>query len=231
MNVIANGVYILSFTFNIQLFDSGSKSDRYYIWNLYKWMRYIKITITVLLPLNNGARTNLTCNRLHILFLLHILYLHSAAIMRGPMVSKVIQQLIQDTKWGNLDYLIIDMPPGTGDIAITLCQMLPLTASVIVTTPQKLSTVDVVKGINMFGMLKVPTLGLVENMSYFQCEHGTIYHPFGKGTSDSIQSKYGIPNLFKVPIEESVSHCGDGGTPMVLQYPDSETTKVLRFPL
>lgn len=104
-----------------------------------------------------------------------------AAVMRGPMASRVINQLIAATQWGDLNYLIVDMPPGTGDIQITLSQSMTLTGAVIVTTPHILSLVDAAKGVSMFQELKVPALAVVENMSYFLCEHGTKYFPFGKG--------------------------------------------------
>lgn len=109
-----------------------------------------------------------------------------AAIMRGPVVSRVINQLVTATEWGNLDYLIVDMPPGTGDIQITLTQSLSLTGSVVITTPHPLSTVDASKGLQMFDSLHVPVLALVENMSYFKCDQGKLYHPFGKGGKDAL---------------------------------------------
>jgi Mrp family chromosome partitioning ATPase len=109
-----------------------------------------------------------------------------AAIMRGPIVSRVINQLMTATEWGNLDYLIIDMPPGTGDIQITLTQSISLTGSIVVTTPHPLSTVDASKGLQMFDSLHVPVLALVENMSYFKCDQGKVYHPFGKGGKEAL---------------------------------------------
>eukprot|EP01038_Epipyxis_sp_PR26KG_P014985 gene14985-20158_t len=105
----------------------------------------------------------------------------TAAVLRGPIVSKVINQLLLSTEWGHLDYLIVDMPPGTGDIQITLSQSILMSGAVIVTTPHTLSLVDAAKGVLMFEDLKIPTLAVVENMSYFECEHGKKYYPFGEG--------------------------------------------------
>ncbi|CAN1781241.1 Fe-S cluster assembly factor HCF101, chloroplastic [Linum perenne] len=126
------------------------------------------------------------------------------AIMRGPMVSGVIDQLLTTTEWGELDYLIIDMPPGTGDIQLTLCQVVPLTAAVIVTTPQKLAFIDVAKGVRMFSKLKVPCVAVVENMCHFDGD-GKRFYPFGRGSGSEVVKQFGIPHLFDLPIRPSVS--------------------------
>ena len=109
-----------------------------------------------------------------------------AAIMRGPIASRVINQLVALTQWGELDYLIVDFPPGTGDVQITLCQTLAFAGAIIVTTPHELALVDAVKGISMFEELKVPTLALAENMAYFECDQGNKFYPFGKGGRKNI---------------------------------------------
>ncbi|ETW03560.1 hypothetical protein H310_04976 [Aphanomyces invadans] len=139
-----------------------------------------------------------------------------AAVMRGAMVSKVIDQLVLGTEWGVLDYLVIDMPPGTGDIHMSLAQQVAITTAVIVTTPQKLSFVDVEKGISMFEDLKVPTSAVVENMSYFDCIHGHRHYPFGKGYLDTLQSRYSIPYTFQLPMADAMNESVDSGSPLVL---------------
>lgn len=103
----------------------------------------------------------------------------SSNIMRGPMVMSIVEQILNNTMWGDLDYLVLDLPPGTGDVQLSLCQKLSLSGSVIVTTPQILSVADTEKGIRMFSKLKVPINAIVENMSFFKCKHGETYYPFG----------------------------------------------------
>ncbi|KAL2645017.1 hypothetical protein R1flu_012604 [Riccia fluitans] len=148
-----------------------------------------------------------------------------SAIMRGPMVSGVITQLLTTSDWGELDYLIIDMPPGTGDIQLTLCQVVPLTAAVIVTTPQKLAFIDVAKGIRMFSKLNVPCIALVENMCYFDGD-GKRYYPFGKGSGPEVVQQFGIPHLYELPIRPELSAAGDTGSPEVVVDPQGEVAEI-----
>ena len=146
-----------------------------------------------------------------------------AAIMRGPMVTQVINQLLTGTNWGDLDYLVLDLPPGTGDIQLTLTQIVPITAAVIVTTPQQLSFIDVVKGIQMFDKVKVPTVAVIENMSYFQPDpEGERYFLFGRGARQQLVEQFGFRNSFEVPILPDLAEACDAGTPMVLSRPEGE---------
>eukprot|EP00271_Cylindrocystis_brebissonii_P007210 TRINITY_DN20476_c0_g1_i1.p1 TRINITY_DN20476_c0_g1~~TRINITY_DN20476_c0_g1_i1.p1 ORF type:complete len:599 (+),score=109.66 TRINITY_DN20476_c0_g1_i1:287-2083(+) len=149
-----------------------------------------------------------------------------SAIMRGPMVAGVIQQLLTTTDWGTLDYLVVDFPPGTGDIQLTLCQVVPITAAVIVTTPQKLAFIDVAKGVRMFSKLKVPCVAVVENMCYFEGDDGKRYFPFGQGSGAEVVQQFGIPNLFQMPIRPELSASGDSGEPEVVAHPDGEVAAI-----
>ncbi|WP_260259013.1 iron-sulfur cluster carrier protein ApbC [Vibrio intestinalis] len=149
-----------------------------------------------------------------------------AAIWRGPMASKALAQLLNETEWPELDYLIIDMPPGTGDIQLTLAQQIPVTAAVIVTTPQDLALADARKGAAMFDKVDVPVVGLVENMSYHICSHcGEKEHIFGQGGALQMSSEYGLDLLAQVPLHISVREDIDNGKPTVAARPDSEHTE------
>lgn len=148
------------------------------------------------------------------------------AIVRGPIVSNIVTQLVCNTDWGDLDYLVVDMPPGTGDIQISLCQELNFTGGVVVTTPQKLSFIDVVKGIEMLDELKIPVLSVVENMSYYICDKCDEKHfIFGKGYVDMLKKQFGIEDSFNIPIDSYVSRASDSGSPYVLVSPDSSAVQ------
>lgn len=149
-------------------------------------------------------------------------------IWRGPMVHGAIQQLLRDTEWGELDYLIVDLPPGTGDAQLTVIQTTPLSGVVFVSTPQQVCLSDGIKGINMFKKLNVPLLGLVENMSGFtcpECHHTTDI--FSKGGGEGEAKEYGIPFLGAVPIDPQVVIGGDTGKPVVISHPHSKAAEAL----
>src|SRR6476660_3900475 len=153
----------------------------------------------------------------------------TAIVWRGPMVHTAIQQLFRDVLWGELDYLIIDLPPGTGDAQLTLTQLVPLTGAVTVTTPQEVALHDVRKGMMMFQKVNVPLLGIVENMSYYVCAHcGTREEIFSHGGGERAAEKLGIPFLGSIPIEPAIRAGGDSGTPIVVGNPDSPQSQAFR---
>jgi ATP-binding protein involved in chromosome partitioning len=141
--------------------------------------------------------------------------------LRGPMASKALSQLFLDTNWGELDYLIVDMPPGTGDIQITLCSQIPLTGAVVVCTPQPVAIADARKGIALFNLpaLNVPVLGLVENMAWFTPEElpENKYYIFGKDGVSNLAEEMKLPLLGQIPLVQSIREAGDVGRPAVLQ--------------
>jgi ATP-binding protein involved in chromosome partitioning len=150
----------------------------------------------------------------------------AALIWRGPLVGKMIKQFLSDVEWGELDYLIIDLPPGTGDASLTVAQMVPLTGVILVTTPQDVALADVIKARAMFKKLKVNILGIVENMSYFVCPHcGERTNVFSHGGGKRASSELGIPYLGDIPLDTQVRVGGDTGQPIVATHPDSPLAK------
>ncbi|MFQ5707169.1 MAG: Mrp/NBP35 family ATP-binding protein [bacterium] len=150
----------------------------------------------------------------------------TAIIWRGPLVGRMIQQFLQDVDWGQLDYLVIDLPPGTGDAQLTLTQAVPLTGAVVVTTPQDVALADAKKGVNMFRKVEVPVLGIVENMSYFVCPHcQERTEIFDHGGGKRASEKFNVPFLGEIPLETNVRIGGDKGTPIVVAEPDSPVSK------
>lgn len=146
-----------------------------------------------------------------------------AVVWRGPMLHGAITQFLRDTSWGDLDYLIIDMPPGTGDIALTLSQLLPLTGAVVVCTPQDVALLDAVKAVAMFRKVNIPVLGMVENMSYFLCpDNGKRYDIFGSGGARAKAEELSVPFLGEVPIQIAIRERGDAGQ-TVGNFEDHET--------
>ncbi|MEI7771138.1 MAG: Mrp/NBP35 family ATP-binding protein [Chloroflexales bacterium] len=150
-------------------------------------------------------------------------------IWRGPMVSQLLRQFLYQVAWAPLDYLIIDMPPGTGDIALTLAQSLPLTGALIVTTPQQVATIDVVKAMEMFKKVNVPLIGVVENMAYFIApDTGARYDIFGTGGAERIALQQGLPLLGQIPLGMSVRAGGDSGQPAVISAAPDAYAEVFR---
>ncbi len=150
----------------------------------------------------------------------------SPVIWRGPMVMGLIRQFLRDVEWGEQDYLVVDMPPGTGDAALTLAQQVPLSGAVIVTTPQEVALADVERGIAMFRQLQVPVLGLVENMSYYECpDCGEQEEIFGAGGADALARRFGISVLARLPLVAEVREGGDAGRPITIVAPDHAVSK------
>ena len=146
----------------------------------------------------------------------------SPMIWRGPMATTAMTQLFNDTLWGDLDFLLIDLPPGTGDIQLTLSQKIPVAGAVIVTTPQDIATLDARKALKMFEKVEVPVLGIVENMAVHTCSScGHIEHLFGEGGGQRMAEQYGVPLLGSLPLDIGIREQGDAGTPIVASAPDS----------
>jgi len=150
-------------------------------------------------------------------------------IVRGPILHGLVKQFLQDVKWGELDYLIVDMPPGTGDVQLSLAQLVPVQGAVLVTTPQEVALSDVRRALRMFETVHVPVLGVVENMSYFVApDTGARYNIFGEGGGRRLAEQYGVPFLGEVPMGTDVREGGDRGVPVVVGRPDSPQAVAFR---
>ncbi len=152
-----------------------------------------------------------------------------AMIMRGPMLHGIVRQFLTDVNWGELDYLIVDMPPGTGDVQLSLAQLVPVQGAVLVTTPQNVSIADVRRAYKMFEQVNVPVLGVIENMSYFVApDTGNRYNIFGEGGGAAFCDEYALNFLGEVPLGMEVRESGDAGVPVVVAHPDSPQSQAFR---
>jgi ATP-binding protein involved in chromosome partitioning len=151
------------------------------------------------------------------------------AIWRGPMVTQALEQLLRQTRWDDLDYLIIDMPPGTGDIALTLAQSVPVAGAVIVTTPQDIALIDARKGLKMFEKVNVPILGIIENMAIHICSQCGHAEPiFGQGGGERMAAEYKAPWLGSLPLTLTIREQADAGQPVVVSHPEGEAARLYR---
>lgn len=150
-------------------------------------------------------------------------------IWRGPMVMQAVTQFVQNVNWGELDYLVVDMPPGTGDAHLTLTQKVPLTGAVIVTTPQDIALLDAKKGLQMFNKVDTPILGIIENMSYYVCPHcGERTEIFGHGGGERMAARYEVPYLGAIPLDVRIRERGDEGRPIVYSEPENPVAAAFR---
>jgi ATP-binding protein involved in chromosome partitioning len=153
----------------------------------------------------------------------------SPVIWRGPLVTGLLRQFLKDVQWGELDVLLIDLPPGTGDAQLTLVQQVPISGAVVVTTPQPVSVLDVERGISMFNQVNTPVLGVVENMSFFECPKcGSHDEIFGSGGAARIEQDFGVPVIGRIPLVAEVRASGDAGVPLVVGQPDHPLSRIYR---
>jgi ATP-binding protein involved in chromosome partitioning len=149
-------------------------------------------------------------------------------IWRGPMLHSAIRQFLSDVQWGELDYLVVDLPPGTGDVSLSLAQSITLSGVVIVTLPQEVSLEDASRGVEMFRTLNVPVLGVIENMSFLELPDGSQMDIFGSGGGEKLAQRFGIPFLGSVPLDPKVRVGGDSGAPIVVSHPDSKAAQSIQ---
>ena len=175
-----------------------------------------------------GRILPVTAHGVRLISLAFFVPVDDAAVLRGPMLSATIKQFLFDVDWGELDYLVIDLPPGTGDAQLTIAQVIPLTGAVMVTTPQNVALHDVRKGMAMFRQLNVPLLGVVENMSVYTCPHGDRLYPFGRGGGERLAVEQGVPLLGELPFDPATQEGGDTGRPVLVAAPESEQAQAFR---
>src|SRR5690606_29542259 len=155
--------------------------------------------------------------------------LDTPMVWRGPMVTQALEQLLRETNWRELDYLVIDLPPGTGDIHLTLAQKIPVTGAVIVTTPQDIALIDAKKGLKMFEKVGIPILGIVENMAMHQCSNcGHVEHIFGTGGGERMSKEYDVEYLGGLPLDMRIREQADSGKPTVVADPDGAVAEIYR---
>jgi ATP-binding protein involved in chromosome partitioning len=182
-------------------------------------------------PLSDGKRiTPLSAHGVAVMSIGFMIDPEQPMVWRGPMVTQALTQLLSDTDWGELDYLVVDMPPGTGDIQLTLAQRVPVSGAVIVTTPQDIALLDARKGLKMFEKVEVRVLGIVENMSVHICAScGHVEHVFGSGGGARMASQYGVQLLGELPLDIRIREEADGGTPTVVADPASARARAYRL--
>lgn len=177
----------------------------------------------------SGKIQPLVSHDVHLISIGFVTSRSEAIIYRGPLVGKMIKRFLDDTEWGELDYLVIDLPPGTGDASLTLAQSTALTGAVIVTTPQQVALSDVRKSITMFQKLRVPILGIVENMSYYvDPQSQSRSYIFGQGGGRALSDELALPFLGEIPLDPAVCAGGDAGNPIFLSHPESELADAFR---
>lgn len=168
------------------------------------------------------------CSGIKVISMAYFRKEEEASIVRAPIANAVIQQFLHQVDWGELDFLLIDFPPGTGDIQLTLMQQGNLTGALIVTTPQEVALIDVSKALQMFVQLNIPLIGVVENMSYYSAPGLTERHyPFGQGGGERLAKRFGIPFLGEIPLDSQLCRSGDQGTSLINEFPETPSVQVL----
>ncbi|MEX2160617.1 MAG: Mrp/NBP35 family ATP-binding protein [Anaerolineales bacterium] len=179
-------------------------------------------------PDNSGRLTPAEAYGIKLMSIGFLVKPEQAMVWRGPMLHNAMRQFMNDVEWGELDYLIVDMPPGTGDVQLSLSQTTPLSGGAIVTLPQKVSVDDARRGAEMFRQLRVPLIGIIENMSYMELPDGKRIEVFGRGGGETLAKEFGVPFIGSIPLEAQVRAGSDAGKPIVHTHPESAAAKALK---